>query len=380
MKLTVFTNFLNHHQVQVMDQLYNLLGNDFRFVTTLLSDQEYMKGGDDYSNRSYCLCAARDKSTFTEALRLAIESETCIFGADSYEFAIARAKQNPMGLSFEMGERWLKRGWVNVISPNFLKWWLNYIRYFRKANFYQLCCSAFASIDMQKLHTYENRCYKWGYFTHVDESFDTEISMGDVSTSEVISFMWCSRYLRWKHPELPVRMAARLKAEGYKFILDMYGHGVVFDITKRLAKQLNVEDVVIFKGNLSNEQILQAMREHKVFLFTSDQNEGWGAVANESMSNGCVLIGSDATGAVPYLLVDGVNGLIFESCNLDSLCEKAKYILDNPKELHRLSRNGIATMRSIWSPKNAAKNLICLINQINYQDFSIILQGPCSKA
>lgn len=363
-----------------MDQLYNLLGNDFRFVTTLLSDQEYMKGGDDYSNRSYCLCAARDKSTFTEALRLAIESETCIFGADSYEFAIARAKQNPMGLSFEMGERWLKRGWVNVISPNFLKWWLNYIRYFRKANFYQLCCSAFASIDMQKLHTYENRCYKWGYFTHVDESFDTEISMGDVSTSEVISFMWCSRYLRLKHPELPVRMAARLKAEGYKFILDMYGHGVVFDITKRLAKQLNVEDVVIFKGNLPNEQILQAMREHKVFLFTSDQNEGWGAVANESMSNGCVLIGSDATGAVPYLLVDGVNGLIFESCNLDSLCEKAKYILDNPKELHRLSRNGIATMRSIWSPKNAAKNLICLINQINYQDFSIILQGPCSKA
>ena len=119
MKLTVFTNFLNHHQVQVMDQLYNLLGNDFRFVTTLLSDQEYMKGGDDYSNRSYCLCAARDKSTFTEALRLAIESETCIFGADSYEFAIARAKQNPMGLSFEMESVGLREVGLMLFLPIF---------------------------------------------------------------------------------------------------------------------------------------------------------------------------------------------------------------------------------------------------------------------
>ena len=82
MKLTVFANFLNHHQVQVMDQLYNLLGNDFHFVVTLLSDQEYMKGGGDYSNRPYCLCALKDKSTYTEALRLSIESEACVFVAN----------------------------------------------------------------------------------------------------------------------------------------------------------------------------------------------------------------------------------------------------------------------------------------------------------
>lgn len=45
------------------------------------------------------------------------------------------------------------------------------------------------------------------------------------------------------------------------------------------------------------------------------------------MSNGCVLIGSNAIGSIPYLLVDGSNGLVFESCNLDSLCEKVKYLL-----------------------------------------------------
>jgi len=259
------------------------------------------------------------------------------------------------GLALRWENVGLREAGLMLCLLNFLRWWLNYIRYFRRANFYRLCCSAFASTDMQKLHTYEDRCYKWGYFTYVDESFDIETSIEDISTSDVISFMWCGRYLGWKHPELPVKMAARLKAEGYKFMLDMYGHGPVFDITKRLAEQLNVEDVVSFKGNLPNEQILKAMRKHKVFLFTSDQNEGWGAVANESMSNGCVLIGSDAIGSIPSLLVDGTNGLVFESCNLDSLCEKVKYLLDNPKELHRLSRNGITTMRSIWSPKNAAK-------------------------
>ena len=35
MRLVLYTNYLNHHQVPVADELYRLLGDDFRFVATL---------------------------------------------------------------------------------------------------------------------------------------------------------------------------------------------------------------------------------------------------------------------------------------------------------------------------------------------------------
>lgn len=48
--------------------------------------------------------------------------------------------------------------------------------------------------------------------------------------------MWCSRYLKWKHPEMPVLLAARLKDKGYHFILDMYGNGEYEQAAEQLAK------------------------------------------------------------------------------------------------------------------------------------------------
>ena len=53
---------------------------------------------------------------------------------------------------------------------------------------------------------------------------------------------------------------------------------------------------------MPNAKILQEMRKHEIFLFTSDRNEGWGAVSNESMSNGCMLVGSDGIGSIPFLV------------------------------------------------------------------------------
>ncbi len=43
-------------------------------------------------------------------MRLAREAEVCVFGANSMEYALERVKQSECGLSFEFGERWLKRG------------------------------------------------------------------------------------------------------------------------------------------------------------------------------------------------------------------------------------------------------------------------------
>ena len=388
MKLVLFSNYLNHHQVLVADELYRLLGDDFRFVATLSVNENELKGGADYSSRPYCILAAENDEARTMAFSLAREVDTCVFGACSQEFAVERAKYNPEGLSFEMGERWLKHGLLTIGSPVFREWLLNYFRYFRNANFYKLCCSSFTASDDVKLGAYVGKHYKWGYLTRVEKNF-VETCSQDVSTKRKVHILWCARFILWKHPELVIQLAVKLKADGYDFVIDMYGdegnlapHDKVYPRVKmeKLIATNDVKDCVNLKGSRSNDEILKAMREADIFLFTSDRLEGWGAVANESMANGCVLVASDEIGSTGYLIEDKVTGLKFKSCNLDSLYEQVKFLLDNPSEMNRISSNGKQYMTELWNPENAAKSLLVLIDDLKNGGKTSISNGPCSKA
>lgn len=388
MRLVFFTNYLNHHQVLVADEFYKLLGDDFCYVATLPLNEKELKGGADYSSRPYCILAASTDEKRRLAFTLAREAETCVFGACSQEFAVERAKYNPEGLSFEMGERWLKHGLLTIGSPVFREWLLNYFRYFRNANFHKLCCSSFTAGDDVKLHAYVGRHYKWGYFTCVEEK-SAELNLRGASGKGKVRILWCARFLSLKHPELVVMLAARLKADGYDFAVEMYGDEVNLAPRdrayprvelERLIDRLNVGDVVMLRGNRPNAEVLQAMKDSDIFLFTSDRLEGWGAVANESMANGCVLVASEEIGSTGYLVEDKLTGLKFRSCDLDSLCTKVKFLLDNPEEMRRIAFNGRYLMENLWNPANAARSLLVLIDDLKTGGKTSISNGPCSKA
>ena len=379
MKLVFYSVVLNHHQAPVADEFYKLLRDEYCFVELInLGDT---KGATDvYSKRPYLLRAWESPEVYEKAMELARTAECCVFsGVHSLPYMKERLR---LGLlTFDMGERWLKQGLKNALSPAISKMALAYfLNGWKHKPLYKLCMSAFAVNDHARLGMYKDKCYKWGYFTKVDRNLDVEESLG-VSNSETLhTLIWCARFLNWKHPELPIQMAARLKEKGYKFVLDMYGSGKELEKTQALSKLLNVEDVVCFKGNMPNDEILKAMREHEIFLFTSDKNEGWGAVANESMSNGCAVVGSDAIGSVPYLVENGVTGYRFESGDVDSLCRKVKLLFDHPENLLEMQKNAYSIMQKIWSPANAAKSLLQLIDDLNNGKDTSIKEGPCSKA
>lgn len=381
MKIVFFSNFINHHQANVAEELYRLTSGNYTFVELCPIYDWLLKGGySDLSSRPYVLQAWKNKEEYDKAIELLFSADVALFSCpEAWKYEVLRAKTGK--LTIDVSERWLKRGWMNLASPRLLKYFWKYYTVFAHQNVYKLCSSAFACGDHYKLYSFRNRCYKWGYFTKINDSFSFEMPRLGVSTSETLhSLMWCARFLRLKHPELPVQMAARLKAKGYNFVLDMYGSGDKLESTKALVKRLGVEDVVNFKGNMPNDEILKAMCEHEIFLFTSDKNEGWGAVTNESMSNGCAIVASDAIGSVPFLVKDGENGCVFESGNLDSLCKKVEWLLDNPAQRQQMAVKAYYTMRDVWSPKNAAVNFIKLVEDLQNGKESSIIEGPCSKA
>ena len=175
----------------------------------------------------------------------------------------------------------------------------------------------------------------------------------------------------------------------YYFCIDMYGdegnlapHDKLYPKKQleKLIKRLGVEEYVSLKGNRPNSEILRAMRDSDIFLFTSDKLEGWGAVANESMANGCALVTSDAIGSTGYLVTHKETGMIFKSGDIDSLYKQVKYLMDNPQERKKIAHAGRQSMVEVWNPSNAAQSLLQLIEDLKEGRDTSILVGPCSKA
>lgn len=388
MKLVFYSIVLNHHQACLADEFYKILGDDYVFVET--AECSDAKGAtEDYSTRPYLLKAWESDEAWGEAMDLAISAEVCVFGGiEALPFEKARIKKGM--LSFDMGERMLKRGCLNLCSPRILKMIVAYhVGGWRKKEVYKLCMGAFVKQDQYKLQSFRGKCYKWGYYTHVGMDYDVEDAILRSSSIETTQLMWCSRFLTWKHPELPVQMARRLKEKGYNIMLSMYGdeglaakHDGIYPRKRleRLIKELGVSDCVRLMGNRPNKEILEAMRQSQIFLFTSDRLEGWGAVANESMAQGCVLVASDAIGSSPYLIEDGINGFMFKSCDVESLTEKVEWLLTHPAEMKQMQKNAYLSMLDMWSPHSGAMALLKLIEDLKQGKETSIDQGPCSKA
>lgn len=391
MKIVFYSLILNNHQANVADELWELTGHSYCFVELANLQGEHRKGDThDYGDRPYLLRAWESGENYSKAMELARTADVCVFsGVQALPFQRERLK---LGLlSFDMSERWLKRGLVNLFSPAIFKMFLAYyLGGWKHKPLYKLCCSAFAADDHHKLGMYRGRCFKWGYFTRV-EKIDAEALLHE-SDDGSTPLMWCARYLTWKHPELPLLMAARLKANGYRFTLDMYGGGKYDPTARRMTASLGITDVVHFVGNKPNDELLADMRRHSIFLFTSDRNEGWGAVANESMACGCVLVAADAIGSTPYLIKDGITGLSFRSsrtsCSfdnpdkkaLDSLCEKVKWLLDNPSEMAKIRNRSVELMQELYNPRTAAERLLTLIDCLQKSSDPGFSDGPCSIA
>lgn len=380
MKLVFLTNLIHHHQIPLADEFFKILGDNYKYITTAKMPQFLITGGyQSHTDKPYLIRLEEAPANVSNIQDLINGADVVIIGSAPENLVTERIKSGK--LTFRYNERWFKsKPWYLTRPLGWLNFYKNHIRYKNKP-LYMLAASAYTANDVYAIGAYKNKCFKWGYFTQVDSDLKVEAPQNlGVSTSEITPLMWCSRFLKWKHPELPVLLAQRLKEDGYKFVIDMFGSGEELDATMNLAKTLGVEDVVKFRGNLPNQEILNEMRQHEIFLFTSDRNEGWGAVLNESMTNGCAVVASNLIGSVPFLIKDEENGVVFQSGNIDSLYQKVKLLLDNSELRNTISKNAIKTMREVWNPQNAAKRFLQLVKALQNETDSPFIDGPCSKA
>ena len=370
------SNFFNDHQKAFSEAMYELYGENYSFIeTSEISDARIKMGMNMPSLPSYAISMeefVHNRAIYEEMID---NADVVIYGSAPYALVKKRIYENK--LTFRYSERPLKKGleiWKYPIR--FIRW---HRRYPNSKQVHLLCASAYTAADYAKLGLFKRKAYKWGYFPEIKKYEDIQSL---IAAKKARTLLWAGRLIDWKHPEMALEVASKLKAEGYDFRLDIIGNG---DMETLLIDRIATEglgDCVHMLGSMQPEQVREHMERSEIFLFTSDRQEGWGAVLNESMNSACAVVASHAIGSVPFLIENGRNGLIYRDGDLDGLYQRVKWLLDYSEERKEIAKNAYTTMTEQWNAENAAERLIALSEAILNGDKNpeLFSNGICSKA
>lgn len=365
MTVVLVSNFLNHHQMPFCEEMLKKCDN-FYFVAT---ENGISQGYQVTCEKSYVIDYKKNEDL---AKKVIIESDAVIFGSCPNSLIKLRMRKNK--LSFLYSERFFKKGTWRRFIPTTRRSINERVVEYKDKNMLVLCASAYLPYDLSLLGYPTEKCLKWGYFPDCELASPQEQKMYN-------SIIWSARMLDWKHPEIPVLVAEKLKKNGYVFTLNIIGDGVELENTKKLAQEKDVLDCINFLGSLPHEELLSQMRKHEIFLMTSDFYEGWGAVLNEAMSSRCVPVASHAIGSVPFLINNNENGLIFKSGDVNDAYIKIKRLFDNREMITEMSNNAYSVMKDLYNYEIAANRLVeFLDNMIKKGEMVTFKEGPLSKA
>lgn len=353
MKIVQLANYYNRHQSDLCEQLYKQTNGNFYFIQFEEMNEARKKlGWTQQELPAYVLTNYESDEQAAYCRELLDNADVVILGAD--ENAVEQRLRNGK-LTFKYTER-IYRAPCSIFRR--MKHLLSYrLKYHRYSNYYLLCAGAYVSMDFYRNGVFRDKAYKWGYFPACKQYPNMDALIESKNRG---SILWVARLIDVKHPEIALEIARRLQKDAFEFHISIIGMGEMEDEIRDFIKSNGLEKNVTLHGAMPMEVVREYMEKSSIFLFTSDFGEGWGAVLNESMNSGCAVVASHAIGAVPFLLQDGVNGLVYCNGDVDDLYRKFTALLNDPARCARLGKKAYETITSEWNAEIAAGRLIQL--------------------
>lgn len=381
MKVVFISNFLTHHQVPFCLEMQKKLGDDFKFISTVKIfqwrldlgfkdlDQEY-----DFVVRAY-----ENNEEYEKAKKLVFESDVAIIGSTTDDLLEERLKADKITFRY--------RARIFIFLDGFFKtifdkekmglFYQRHIKYRKNKNLHLLCANAYGPNDFNLFGLYKNKIYKWGYFLETNK-YDIEKLLDQKAKNEKTEIIWVARFIKWKHPEVVIKLAKNLKAQNYNFRIRMLGTGVLEEKIKEKVKNEKLEDVVEIVGQVASDKVKDYYETSNIFIGTSGSEEGWGAVINESMNAGCAVVANRRMGSVPFLIRHNENGFMYNI--YDELEENVKKLIKDKELQRKFGKNAYEFITEKWTAKVASDNLVKLFESVIYGEKYDVSEGPASKA
>lgn len=397
MKIVFYTNSISPHQLPWCNEFAELICSDeFVYVYTdeLTEERRSLGWSDAVRDAPFRMVHIGDG-----AVREEIESCDVLL-ADLRDADLFKRRAEKKLITVYISERWFKPlgigvgercrcslpGWVRMLVPRYRRMARGIADLLKKSSyFYYLPQGIHAARDMARLldcsiESYEKRpCGKiagrgdalnklriWGYFVAPSErKLKCEVEGEQRILSRTLKVLWCGRLLGWKRVEDIVRAVetvegGRLKVGQRNISLTIVGDGPEKARLIKLAEKINFSvqlhtststaPVITFVPPQPIEKIREFMRDHDLYIFSSNAYEGWGAVVSEAIEEELKVVGTHEAGATATILPETC---LYHAGDYKSLAARiARY-----DELPRIGKTA-------WSAHTAAIELKKLIDEV----------------
>lgn len=149
---------------------------------------------------------------------------------------------------------------------------------------------------------------------------------------------------------------SNLPSQNIKLLI--LGSGVRLKNLKEQVSNLNLEDLVIFKGF---EVDLYSFYKHAKYLVLSSKYEGLGMVLIESLLSGTPVISFDCKFGPNEIIQNERNGLLVENQNAEKLIEAMNLLIEN-EDLYATCKSNTLISIEKFSKENISKKWISIFN------------------
>ncbi len=371
MRMGLYTNIVSPHQIPLSRELVRFVGAEhFRYVATVPQDRERSSLGWNTGKQEEWITYAPPGGDATPGALDWLEScDVLLSGHRAFDLHQRRAEKGLATLY--MSERWFKppTHQLRLLHPSYFRMAKAFLRSLQHPGNVYLPIGPHAAADIRCLaklfrHIPGNiaegvvlpeKLLAWAYF--VDKPSE---SPSIRQAGSPLNILWGGRYLRWKRVDILLRAAAGLRDQGVAFHLNLLGQGPQEQRLRTLCQHLGLNEAVTFHPPVPIAEVRDWMGKSDIYVLPSNAEEGWGAVVNEAMGEGCAVVASRESGSGPTLIQEGFNGLLFPSGKVQALTDRLLLLCKEPDRCVRLGNAARNTLQELWAPSVAAERLLAV--------------------
>ena len=144
----------------------------------------------------------------------------------------------------------------------------------------------------------------------------------------------------WKGLDYLLESINLIKEDIENIKLTVVGSGNYINHYKDKVNELRIKDNVIFKGRVSDDELVKEYQKANILVLPSYSNaESFGIVNLEAMACGIPIVASKI-GGVPDVVKEGENGLLVPPRDSEALADAIIYLLENEDIREKMGKNG----------------------------------------
>lgn len=142
-----------------------------------------------------------------------------------------------------------------------------------------------------------------------------------------------------------------LKERGFIFETELYGRGPLKEELQNQINELNLEDIMIFKGYITSDNLAVAYQNADVFVMPSEY-EALGCVYLEAMACGLPVIACENQG-IAELIVNGVNSYLVPPRKPEAIADILEELMNDTEKYNCISKSALDSVKKMTWDQSA---------------------------